>query len=120
MIEIDLPANKMPLDEMKQKLATVFPKYDIQKAYIYGSYVNGGFDFSSDYDFLIDGKIGDQEPFIGNQNVVRQLKRELSEALDRTIDITEMSIIEQPSHTESSRKFKANVMKDKVLVYEQQ
>lgn len=35
MIEINLPANKMPLDMIKERVAKVFKDYDVDKAYIW-------------------------------------------------------------------------------------
>lgn len=119
MIEIDLPANKLPLDTIKERVATVFKDYDVDKAYIYGSYVNGGFDFSSDYDLLVDGfkSEKDVDPFTGHSRKIKEMQLEIEKALDREVDIVLMSIFDQPDHTDQQREFRKNVEKEKVHIY---
>ncbi|QIL49931.1 nucleotidyltransferase domain-containing protein [Weissella coleopterorum] len=118
MIEIDLPANKLPLDTIKERVSTVFKNYDVDKAYIYGSYVNGGFDFTSDYDLLIDG-FNNYTDFYEKGKTLRKMQRDLESlnVLDRQVDISLVSTLEQRSMNKLDQAFKDNVNRDKVLIY---
>lgn len=63
--------------------------------YIFGSYVHGGFDFSSDYDLLVDGftlKEG-REAFIGHNQKIKEMQSEIEKTLDREVDIVLMHVI---------------------------
>ncbi|GAK31910.1 hypothetical protein WOSG25_190180 [Weissella oryzae SG25] len=114
---LNLPTEKLSLNEIKQRVKSIFSQYDIKKAYIYGSYVNGNFDFTSDYDLLLDGFYGKGQPFIGHKASLRELQRKLEKALNREVDIILLSNLMSPSTNKLDEEFKQNVKRDMVLIY---
>lgn len=89
--------------------------------HIFGSYVNGGFDFTSDYDLLIDG-FNNYNDFYEKGKILLRMQRDLESAkvLDREVDISLVSTLKEQSVNELDHAFKDNENRDKVLLYGKQ
>lgn len=111
---------RISLDELKKRLTPILKKYDVNKVYIFGSYVHGGFDFSSDYDLLVDGFTSKEgrESFIGHDRKIKEMWSEIEKALDREVDIILIHVtFNQRDRNAQQKEFRENVEKEKVFIY---
>ncbi len=89
---------------IKERIAPVCKKYPIRKAYLFGSYARGDATEKSDVDIRIEGDI---KSFF----MLGGIYSDLEDALGMEIDLL--------SKLPDSERFKANLKKDEVLLYEQ-
>ena len=90
---------------IKECIAPVCKKYHIKKAYLFGSYARGEANEKSDVDLRIEGDI---KSFF----MLGGIYSDLEDALGRKIDLL--------SKLPDSDKFKENLQRDEVLLYERQ
>ncbi len=88
---------------IKERITPVCKKYPIKKAYLFGSYARGDANEKSDVDLRIEGDI---KSFF----MLGGIYSDLEAALGREIDLL--------SRLPDSEKFKENLQKDEVLLYE--
>lgn len=113
------------IEEIKQKTESIFKKYNIEKAYLFGSYARGEATKNSDIDIMILG--GKQDLLeIGGINL------ELEKILNKKIDIIQEEIYTVPLYQEKydeydyydflrkkeNQKIKENIFKERILIYE--
>lgn len=60
-------------------MKNIFGKYNINRAYLYGSMVSGNIRYDSDVDIAIEGNVGFKQ--------ILSLYSELSKMLDRNVDV---------------------------------
>lgn len=88
---------------IRDRITPVCQKYPIRKAYLFGSYARGNATEKSDVDLRIEGDI--QSFFM-----LGGIYSDLSDALGIELDLL--------SNLPESKRFKANLEKDEVLLYE--
>ena len=96
------------IDEIKKKTKNTLKKYEVKKAILFGSYAKNLQTSKSDIDIVIDsqGKLININ-FYG-------LLEELSEDLDKNVDLIELSEIKENS------PIYENIEKEGVVLYEEQ
>lgn len=101
------------IDEIKQKVAPIAKKYNIEKVYLFGSYARGEANEDSDVDLLLDyKKLG------GGMFAYGGVYVDFEDCFEKGIDIVSQSVIEaNRSKSEAYMFFYNNVMKDRVLIY---
>jgi predicted nucleotidyltransferase len=101
-----LPAQIYSLDEIKNIVTTVAPKYGVQRVVLFGSYARGEGRENSDIDLLIDkGAIKGLFQFAAFQ-------RELQEKLNKPVDVLTQGAL--------SERFQRQIHKEEVLLYDRQ
>lgn len=105
-----LPTNDvLSMDDIKQKLTPVFQKYQVKRAYLFGSYARGEATIASDVDIRV-------EP--GENDCLRSLFQassmwqDLQEALGRDVDFLTCL-----PDKKQDRAFYDNILRDEVLIY---
>ena len=88
---------------IQERIAPVYRKYPIRKAYLFGSYARGNATEKSDVDLRIEGDI---KSFF----MLSGIYADLSDALGTELDLL--------SKLPDSETFKENLQKDAVLLYE--
>ncbi|MGM0442421.1 MAG: nucleotidyltransferase family protein [Elusimicrobiota bacterium] len=80
---------KKEIDKIKETIISILEKYNISKAGIFGSLINGNFKENSDVDILI--KIPDDS----NLDLLDfvHIKNEIEDAIGRKVDLIEYSAI---------------------------
>ena len=105
------------LDEIKEISYDILKKYQIEKAYVFGSYARGEATQESDIDIMIKR---------GNTNLtfsaLGQLFEELEEALQKKVDIvTEEAYTDIKNDKECLKQakmlFYTNILNDRVKIY---
>lgn len=105
------------LDEIKKCIFNILKKYEIKKAYIFGSYARNEANKDSDIDLMIVG---------GNKlNTLLDLagfEIELKEVLKKKVDVISEEVYSEEDDDEDgelARKiFMKNVMKERIEIYE--
>lgn len=90
------------ISEIAELVAPIMKKYDIKKAYIFGSYARNEAKVNSDIDILIE--IGDTDMGWTFYNIID----ELEDVLNKKIDLVD---------TDCNDKFMSLIKKDLVKVY---
>ena len=102
------------LDEIKQRIIEPVTRYGISKVYIFGSYARGTATEDSDIDILIDT----ENSLITGLISLAGLYNELAKALDKKIDLVTADSIEQPTNKIGQLRFRENLKKERVIIYE--
>ena len=103
------------LDELRAKIAPIAEKYHIPAVYVFGSYARGEATEDSDVDLLVD-----LEGSIVRGFVMGGLYNDLEEGLGKELSlITEKSLYE-PDPKRRMEKFVANVLRERISLYERQ
>ena len=110
LLEITLTDKIYTVDEIKEMAYKIFEEYNIEKAYIFGSYARGSANKNSDIDIMIKK---------GNLKTLYELV-ELEQILimlfKKEIDIiTEDSYITSQDNT--NKVIYSEIMKDRVIIY---
>ena len=100
------------LDEIKEKTAKIFKKYDINKAYIFGSYARNEADDDSDLDFYVDYT---NSKVISGLWSITGLRLDLEKTFDKSIDL-----VTYLPKEDLFKNFINNYERDKVNVYARQ
>ncbi len=91
------------IESIKEKLIPVFGRYDIKRAVLFGSYANGTATERSDVDIDVDSGLRGLKYF--------GLLEEVTEALQKPVDLIDKSQIEKGS------KIMSEIKKTGVLIY---
>ena len=101
------------IDEIKEKVAPIAKKYNIEKVYLFGSYARGDADENSDVDLLLDYK-----RLSGGSFAYCGVYVDFEECFEKSVDMVSQSAIEQNRNkNDAYMSFYNNVMKDRVLIY---
>lgn len=101
------------IDEIKQKVAPIAKKYNIEKVYLFGSYARGEADENSDVDLLLD-----YERLGGGLFACGGVYVDFEECFEKGVDIVSQRVIElNRSKSDADMIFYNSVMEDKVLIY---
>lgn len=88
---------------IRKRVAPIYEKYPIRKAYLFGSYARGNATESSDVDLCIEGDI---KSFFMLSGIYSDLKDALGTELDLLNKLPDSDL------------FKENLKRDEVLLYE--
>lgn len=96
------------IEEIKNVVAPIAQKYDVDRVYLFGSYARGEATYTSDLDFLVDkGRL--------RGLMLAGMLGDLQENFSKNIDlITSSSLMKN-----SISNFRQNVEKELVVIYEQ-
>ena len=100
------------INELRETVAPVATKYALRAVYLFGSYARNEADSDSDIDVLVDITDSKVKGWI-----IGGLYNDLCKAFEQSIDIITTDTLQQA--TDSGLDFEVNVMKDRVLIYEQ-
>lgn len=100
------------IDEIKNLVAPVAKKYNIEKVYLFGSYARGEATENSDVDLRIDG---DRD--IHSLFELSGLFPDFQDALKKPIDLITTSALRQDMNDPLTQKFVAAIQKDEKLIY---
>ena len=101
------------IDEIKEKVAPIAKKYNIEKVYLLGSYARGDADENSDIDLLLDYKrLG------GGMFAYGGVFVDFEECFEKSVCIVSQRAIEvNRSKNDAYMSFYNNIMKDRLLIY---
>lgn len=111
LIREDLKDDILDIESIKMLVLPVAKKFEIKKIYLFGSYARGEAKTDSDVDFLIDG--GNYKGLFEYSDLVIKFK----EALGKDVDIITTAALNEDKTT-SGIRFKENVKKDRIKIYE--
>ena len=101
--------------EQIQKLITpIAKKYGLKSVFLFGSYARGTATENSDIDLIIDTSGTEIKSLLG----LAAVYCELEEALKKSIDLVTLSSLEQRSQMPSELRFRANLEKERVNIYD--
>jgi len=93
------------INQIREKLDSVFKRYDIRKAILFGSYGKGTATQKSDIDLLVDGNLKGLR-FVG-------FTEEVKEAVDKDVDVFDVSHIKKDSEIDTE------IAETGVIIYEE-
>ena len=111
LIREDLKDDILDIESIKMLVLPVAKKFEIKKIYLFGSYARGEARADSDVDFLIDG--GNYKGLIEYSNLIISFKK----ALGKEVDLVTTAALNDDKTT-SGIRFKENVKKDRIKIYE--
>ena len=101
------------IDEIKQKVAPIAKKYNIEKVYLFGSYARGEADENSDVDLLLDYK-----RLEGGIFAYGGVYSDFEECFKKGVDIVSQRAIEAScSKIDPDMRLYNSIMEDRVLIY---
>ena len=92
-------------DEIAEKVSTVLRRYDVERAYLYGSYARGTASDVSDIDLRLDTNLK-------NSLRLAEILLDLQKAFDCTVDFVTTRMLD-PEYLESIREHE-------ILIYERE
>jgi predicted nucleotidyltransferase len=96
------------IEEIKNVVAPIAQKYDVERVYLFGSYARGEANSTSNLDFIIDkGKL--------RGLMMAGMLGDLQENFSKNVDLITSSSIAQ----NSCLSFNQNIEKELVVIYEQ-
>jgi predicted nucleotidyltransferase len=101
------------IEQLKERITPIALKYQLQAVYIFGSYARGNATETSDVDILVD-KTGTQ---LHGLFAMGGLYNDLSEAMDKPIDLITTSALEQESTRQRTPWIIDNLNEEKVQIY---
>ncbi len=99
-------------DEIRRRIAPIAQKYQLRSVYLFGSYARNEANDNSDMDVLVDTT---NSKVVGW--VIGGLYNDLCETFGRNVDLITTNALTQDK--DRTPRFAENVMKDRVLIYEQ-
>ena len=104
------------IDEIKEKLNNVFQKYNLKKAYIFGSYARGEATDTSDVDILIDTADSDIISLID----LSGFRIDCLETLQKEVDVVTVQALEQDDTKQNSYILIKNIMRERIKLYDRE
>ena len=101
-------------DEIRRRIAPIAEKYRLRHIYLFGSYARNEAKDDSDIDVLVD--------ITGSKVVgwiLGGLYNDLCETFGENVDLVTTNILQKNKDDDITPWFTENVMKDRVLIYEQ-
>ena len=105
----------LTMTKIKNAVALVCKKYDVDRAYLFGSYSRGEADEKSDVDIRIDSK--QNNPKLKSLLQVCAFQCELEDILHKNVQV--ITCLPAPDD-KLNCIFRENVLKDEVLIYANQ
>jgi hypothetical protein len=103
------------LEDLKTLVKPIAEEYGIEMVYLFGSYARGDADDKSDVDLLIRG-FSSNKPWAYPRMFV-----DMEEAISKKVDIVSVEALNAtPNDTRYIKRFKYNLKKERVLIYEKQ
>ena len=102
----------LSIEEIKNAVASVCKKYDVERAYLFGSYSRGEADEDSDVDIRIDTK--KNNPKLKSILKVCSFQCELEDLLHKDVQV--ITCLPAPDD-KLNYIFRENVLNDEVLIY---
>ena len=99
----------LTIDEIKERIAPLCREYEIDRAFLFGSYARGEATEDSDVDIRIEN----QSPKLRTLFQVGELLSHMEAALQKKVDL----LTSLPTD-DWSFIFRKNILKDEVLIYE--
>ena len=104
------------LEELKKRIAPVAEKYHLRAVYLFGSYARNEATDDSDVDVLIDRT----DSIVKSAFDMGGLYNDLCESIEKEVDLVTTYALTQDSTQDRTPWFTENVMRDRVLIFEQQ
>ena len=105
----------LSMEEIKKAVASVCEKYDVERAYLFGSYSRNEADEESDVDIRIDTK--KDNPKLSSLLKVCSLEYDLEKLLHKKVQV----ITQLPAPDDKLNSiFRENILRDEVLIYANQ
>ncbi len=102
------------INELKDKIAPVAAKYNLNKVYLFGSYARDEATENSDVDILID-RTGSS---IKSMFDMGGLYNDLCESVGKEIDLVTTQTLEQKSTLNRTPQFVENLIAERIKIYE--
>jgi len=103
------------LEELKNRIAPVAEKYHLRAVYLFGSYARNEATDDSDVDVLIDRT----DSIVKSAFDMGGLYNDLCESIEKEVDLVTTYALTQDSTQDRTPWFTENVMRDRVLIFEQ-
>jgi predicted nucleotidyltransferase len=101
------------IEQLKERIAPVALKYELPAVYLFGSYARGEAAEDSDVDILIDKT----NTGLKGMFAMGGLYNDLSEVIEKRIDLITTSALEQEITKERTPWFVENLNNEKVQIY---
>lgn len=101
------------IEQLKERIAPIADKYGLSAVYVFGSYAKGEATENSDIDILVD-KTG--SALIG-MFALGGLYNDLSDAVEKPIDLVTTGALEQKSTLERTPWFVENLNRERIKIY---
>lgn len=101
------------LDEIREHIMPVAEKYHLPAVYVFGSYARGTAREDSDIDLLVDTEGTDLKSMFS----LGALYNDFESVLDKEIDMVTVDTLDQDTQMLSQRILRANVKKERVVLY---
>ena len=98
------------VDEIKKRILPLIQKYNIPAMYLFGSYARGEATEESDLDFLVDTTGTNLTSLLA----LGELYCELEEIFHKNIDLITVRAVMQNVLTDSDRRFREAVIRERV------
>lgn len=98
--------------EIKKIVTPIFLSFGVDRAWLFGSYARGEASPDSDIDIRIEG--GRMKGMFA----LGHLYDELSNALEKPVDLVTTEALEHKANAERTRRFVSNIKEDEKLIYE--
>jgi predicted nucleotidyltransferase len=102
-------------DEIRKKIIPIAEKYQLRSVYIFGSYARNEATDISDMDVLVDTTDSKVKGW-----VIGGLYNDLCETFGGSIDLVTTNALIQDREKDRTPWFTENIMRDRILIYEQQ
>ena len=99
------------ITQIKELTEPIFKQYDIEKAYIFGSYARGDFNENSDIDIIIVAKN------IKSLLIIGAILEALKQALNKEVDLIEEECFNEDNIDELDKEFYDTIKKERVMIY---
>ena len=101
----------LTLDAIRLLIMPAARKFNVNKVYLFGSYARGEANTESDVDLMVEGgSITTMSSFL-------DLIDSFEKSLEKTVDVITSDKMEN-DNSRSGRRLRANIERDKVLIYE--
>ncbi len=103
--------NNDTINKIKKLTKPIFEQYDVEKAYIFGSYARGDYNENSDIDIIIVAKN------IRSLLVIGAILEALKQALNKEVDLIEEECFKEDEMDEIDQEFYNTIKKERVMIY---
>ena len=100
------------LEEIARRVRPVAEKYRLRAVYVFGSYARGEANEGSDVDLLIDAEGSGLRGF-----AYGGLYQDLTDALEKPIDMITVGSLTQTSHHKSDMRFRETLQRERREIY---
>lgn len=101
-------------DEIRRIICPILQNYGVKRAYLFGSYARGEATEQSDIDLRIDGGK------IGSMFGLGALYQELTEALEKPVDLVTTESLNHRANITRVEKFCSYIKEDECLIYDEE